>query len=564
MTQTLEYLNGVASTVVNFTDTRPSGVIFDRVRGKEYDFTETSTSFPLLVGGNILEIINSQVAQVRFRIELGNLQATIVPAPGIPNRLLPSQEGNLVTFSNIQSVSDWEFVKQTTIVLSPDAQGNFNYIATILYNSDTENNLRFQWTVGLYIPVSLMQATTSSSVTAKYIRGGIINLSSKFTQFIDGTEIVMPVEAQLDIDYIRRRDNSANLLSGSSLSITPKTYNFTVGPVEIANSDSSKFTVNDQHIIYERITTGQTGTVTVADNLTGETLQTFSTFGTILAPGLNATNNLFATSQVLVNTNNYRIRLYQRSTLFNTYSLTEDLALTAGGSVLFRPSSLTDNYLAVTDNGPFVNTGVGGFNPTNYVYSISTTGTLTLLYNIQSQNKLNQFNQLQTQNLRTVAISDQYIVLQEFVSGAINNGNIFVHNITNGSLLRTITLNNSSYQSALINGNKLYFKGTNNNIRVWNLDNGALDTIEPSGDAIVNYEHPRYGVKRSNEMVIVNFTNGKTETTIPIPHRNPSNDTGLFATEKIHVTNFDTGLRIYLNDRIIRSRMVSSMTITPN
>ena len=59
--QSLRDLNNRAATSLTFTENRGTNVIFDRAAGKTYSFTETSLSFDILVGANIIEIINPSI-----------------------------------------------------------------------------------------------------------------------------------------------------------------------------------------------------------------------------------------------------------------------------------------------------------------------------------------------------------------------------------------------------------------------------------------------------------------------------------------------------------------------
>lgn len=175
--KTLQYLNGIAGTVVSFTDSRPSGVIFDRPQGKSYDFTASTYSFALLVGGNILEIINPVVANVRYKINLGNALATLSYA-SLPPGVVVSQSGTIYTIYGIDSVSDWEAVKDPNITLDLEYQGTFSYDVTILYNTDTTADNEFTWTVGVFAPVSEITSTFALSSAPKRTASLVSNITN--------------------------------------------------------------------------------------------------------------------------------------------------------------------------------------------------------------------------------------------------------------------------------------------------------------------------------------------------------------------------------------------------
>ncbi len=155
--QSLTDLNTRAAQTVTFTENRGTNVIFDRAAGKTYSFTETTLSFNLLVGANITEIINPTLANVRYKINIGTTQVSLNFGT-LPSGVTVSQTGTIYTVFGIDSISDWEAVKQPTVTIDAAFAGTFSYDASIVYNTDTTADNEFQWNVGIYAPDALLES----------------------------------------------------------------------------------------------------------------------------------------------------------------------------------------------------------------------------------------------------------------------------------------------------------------------------------------------------------------------------------------------------------------------
>ena len=174
----LNYLNGVSDTVVSFTDNRPSNVLFDRPKAKDIAFTDTSLSFNVIAGINIIELIGTP--NVRYQIEVGSSYATVTLG-SLPTGVTLVQSGNTYTFYGIDSVSDWNAVKSPLITLTAGFAGNVYYNPTILYDTDIQSNLQQQWTVGVFVPEAVMPTTSLCTITANKITGIQQALTGAFT-----------------------------------------------------------------------------------------------------------------------------------------------------------------------------------------------------------------------------------------------------------------------------------------------------------------------------------------------------------------------------------------------
>jgi hypothetical protein len=173
----LEYLNGISSTSISYTDNRATNVIFDRPNPKNIAFTETTTSFSAHIGIEIVEIIQPTTANVRFKINLGTSNASV--DFGLFSEDLSLVNNDTVwTIYGIKTLDHWNSIKSPTITLDEDYFGDVSYDVTILYDTDTATNLTKEFSVGYFVPAVQMQPTITMDVTPNVIYDPLTNLYS--------------------------------------------------------------------------------------------------------------------------------------------------------------------------------------------------------------------------------------------------------------------------------------------------------------------------------------------------------------------------------------------------
>lgn len=200
--KSLQYLNGVSDTVVVFSDTRPANVLFDRPVPKDTSFTLTDYTFSLTVGGNIVEIIQPAITNVRYKINLGSADA-VVNWGTLPPGVTTTQTGTIHTLYGINSVETWELIKQPTIIVNPSYTGTFSYSAAVVYNTSSAADIEYEWNVGVYAPLSELIAQASIDIAPNYIRGATSNPQAYFSlgaegRLILGSSFTMNVNARAD------------------------------------------------------------------------------------------------------------------------------------------------------------------------------------------------------------------------------------------------------------------------------------------------------------------------------------------------------------------------------
>lgn len=145
----LQELNNFANQPTDFIDARPAGVKFDRefpLTAEDQIITINTTTVVPQPGINIVEIINYQTANVRYRVKIVTGQANPLVGSTISWATLPSHitltvSGSEYTLSGITSAKDWNAVKLFTWSLP------FNYAsyplwyvtAEIIYFDETLN-----------------------------------------------------------------------------------------------------------------------------------------------------------------------------------------------------------------------------------------------------------------------------------------------------------------------------------------------------------------------------------------------------------------------------------------
>ena len=530
--KTLQYLNGIAGTVVSFTDSRPSGVIFDRPQGKSYDFTASTYSFALLVGGNILEIINPVVANVRYKINLGNALATLSYA-SLPPGVVVSQSGTIYTIYGIDSVSDWEAVKDPNITLDLEYQGTFSYDVTILYNTDTTADNEFTWTVGVFAPVSEITSTFALSSTAKRSANLLTNLNVVSNLFVEGVNTLGTV-FRATINANRTARITDIFSSAFTISCKPRQFTFADStltidnPSPIENANIGRYIVADDAFI----TTNYNDT-DIFDNTKNEMIvfdiETGDIEQNITSPtGIGhrfAGNDNWLLSQTSIISNQYTFALYEKQLSGDPWNLVDTLTKSydAYGNVWVVPQHqkcVTNNYVAIqnTADGNNVNHPLYYANYVTEIYSIDNINGFTYLYTKQGSVQQYGGNNYAQQLGKRVAMSDDYLCLSMETNTQINGwASVLVYDTATGNPVLTVT-NNSAVRDLVVYGDYLYILTTQGIIQ-WDLDtNTQVAAYNYTG--LVRME--RYGEKwmavasnqnPSTALLLINMENGAIEAT---------------------------------------------------
>jgi hypothetical protein len=229
--KTLSYLNGISQTSISVTDNRPAGVRFNRVaplQAVTQVLSISSVTVPVSTGIEIVEIINGATANVRYRVEIvpgptSPLPSSSITWASLPGGVSQSVAGNVYTISGIDTLAEWNSVKNFTWNL-PANYTNFPLwylkVSVVYYDGATSSDKTKEWLVydDQYYYVASMTSSFAVSAGATKAKLATVAVSSALSTTVTA---------------IRTRRASATISSTASLSATGNLM------IAILNSSSS-------------------------------------------------------------------------------------------------------------------------------------------------------------------------------------------------------------------------------------------------------------------------------------------------------------------------------------
>ena len=162
---TLEELNQYADNVIQFTDNRPSNVIFSYPDAADISDEITTTLFSLQRNIDIIEIVQPTLTNIIFTVDVSAVSGASVTFSTLPIGVTSTNPlPGIFKVQGIDSVSDWDAIKTPSISIPSGTQGSFEYTCTIEYTNDGVRKSK-SWTVGKFKPIAALQATSSMSIT---------------------------------------------------------------------------------------------------------------------------------------------------------------------------------------------------------------------------------------------------------------------------------------------------------------------------------------------------------------------------------------------------------------
>lgn len=433
---TFEELNGYGNTTVTYIDSRAYGVIFNKPTSitLSQSFTSTQKVFTALLPIDIEEIIDPTNANVRFKFEIVGLENS-VDFGTLPPGVTVSQSGTVYTVFGIDSLDDWNSVKQPTVTIDDDYFGDFTYSGTIIYNTPTANNIEVTYDVGIFVPVALLEGEFNYSITPTLFKDVEIIMEAFTFSISEGIEI-QPLQGE------------ASMQSNISIS----------GPdgKRLRGLDGATLLTNA--ILSVDATVIPTITISELYTKTESTVQTFQS-------GLAFNDNYWAWGDPYDTSTDpsYRsaIRIYNTSfggnytTLFppstgikfgQTMSIdgtTLSIAAPEDGDGKVYQYNLTNLNLIRTITPPVSGLGSG------FGFYLDMSSNYTIIGNLTNDDDVYVFNNndgsleytlsISGAKLDTVAITNDYAVC-----GDPTNNKAYVFNMSDGSL--AYTLNNPNYE----------------------------------------------------------------------------------------------------------------------
>ena len=523
--QSLTDLNNRAATPITFTENRGTNVIFDRAAGKQYNFTETSLSFDLLVGANIVEIINPSSANVRYKVNLGTTQASLSYGT-LPAGVTVNQVGTVYTFYGIDSISDWEAIKQPTVIIDPAFAGSFSYSAAVVYNTDAQADVEFEWNVGVYLPDAQLSAAASLSCAPSYFQGGIANLTSFFGLAVEGVKVLGSVFSMVT-NANRVARTGATMAISSTLTAKPKLFLFNDVTFDIVNPDPEEdnqvfgadLAQDGDNIIIGTIN-NHSANIAYAFNATnGNQLFAFESQATSIDAtirnlqreilGFNDDYVLFKESSEdggSTENTDETITLWKKQSTGDLYTRnTTKLVFTdpsggSGGSAISIDANnctttLSNNYFILQDSLFEANSTFSEFRGKVYVYSIDDATGLTLEYTHTGVDDTTFPSLPRRQHLGSdaIAINDDYYAFTEnyfYPDSVVGSWHrIFVYDTATGTLQHTINGSNSQKepQGLMMDGDDLYITYDDRSLEVFDMSTGTSTstiTLESGGTGL--------------------------------------------------------------------------------
>jgi len=178
---TLQELNNFSDGVLTYTDNRPSNVIFTYPSAVDIVVDLTTENFPLQRSIDIQEIVQPTETFITFKVDVSSLDGAVAIWSTLPAGVTKTTiSSGVYLIQGIDSISDWEAIRTPTIYIPSGSQGGFEYTCTIEY---TNNGVRKsqQWTVGAFKPVANLSASATLTATGNIQHNTASYLFSAFT-----------------------------------------------------------------------------------------------------------------------------------------------------------------------------------------------------------------------------------------------------------------------------------------------------------------------------------------------------------------------------------------------
>jgi hypothetical protein len=251
-------LNNASNTLLTFTDLRASKVIFDRVTPTNQSTTITIGGTTTVIAGiNIIDIINPQIENAYFQVNVSSAGGATVTWPTLPSGYSVTTIGTGVyRVTGIKSAIDWIQIKNAVISTATGYNSNFTYTCIIGYESSKTKS----WTTSVSI-TQRARLTASASITPNGgllvgIRSGSIQSVTATVSALGGfrkiADSTISAAASISAYGVRNGRTDANLFATGSLNLTPtKIPGYITGLVTtsyIANTSNAIFATNTPRI----------------------------------------------------------------------------------------------------------------------------------------------------------------------------------------------------------------------------------------------------------------------------------------------------------------------------
>lgn len=358
---------------ITYEDTRTPGIVTDRPRA--FNIQETYLTKPFAVENsiNITEVIQPDIANVRYEIDATGTDVEDITWPTVPGTVA-SRNGQVWTLSGIDSAADWELVKNPQITMVDDYNGRFTYTASIRYNTNTVTQQAISWDVEAYVPYLYLESEFGFAAEGlRVIYGGDAVFDSKSTFEMEAI-VLQGIEYTLENSSLDPGDTYL----GPQCDISSAWVSFTDFYERDSLEDGSSITA---------------GQLRFHDSITGSVSQTLQNTRTLTGGtklGEAYVNSSMALVEYAVRSTDYpneagEIRLYNLNdmSVLKTWTTSTSPAFGTAGAENFSVAALTDTHAVIvaTYAGDANGAEVRVYNLTNYALEYTLLRPSTLPFN---------------------------------------------------------------------------------------------------------------------------------------------------------------------------------------
>lgn len=252
------------SRTLTYTDNRSPDVKTNYAVAFDISSNETTNTFLMKRSIEIEEIVKPEDANLIITIDTRAVSGVLVEWDALPAGVTTIDAGGLYIVNGVATVSDWNDIKEPTITVPVGYQGTFFYIVRLEWTTPTGQEY-VEYTVGEYIPVSVLVSEFALAATPNRIVGVSATLPAQFGLELEITDIPLLVTTSIACQAIRIKGIAAGLTAqftqnAITSAIFSNTYLSLVG-----DGYYDPFTETDISSVSPRITDLSAASTTVYD-----------------------------------------------------------------------------------------------------------------------------------------------------------------------------------------------------------------------------------------------------------------------------------------------------------
>jgi surface protein len=196
---------------IQFDDQRPADIIFDNPFPDDIELTSEDLVITVDNPYGIEEIVNVDVAQPFYSIDVSFFPGTTVAWDFIPDGLTVTESNGVYSIGPFLDIETYEQIRYPTITIPEEFQGVFFYFPSIDFTTPAGPD-SYSWQVGVFVPVG--QLFGKFEINANFevvVDAGKINLEAfvtKLTVFTLKEELEATLNSNfgLEVDFDVRKD----------------------------------------------------------------------------------------------------------------------------------------------------------------------------------------------------------------------------------------------------------------------------------------------------------------------------------------------------------------------